>query len=51
VWQNDRWRLVSTSDSAGPAVPLAPGKTPASIEDAAGRLAGFGPVGLVEKGN
>jgi hypothetical protein len=51
VWQNGGWRLASTSDTAGPVVPLAPGKAATTIEDAAGRLAGFAPVGLLEKGS
>ena len=51
VWEGDMWRLMSSVDDAGPAVPLAPGKAPASIEDAASRLAGFGPVGLAENGS
>jgi hypothetical protein len=51
VWQGAGWRLLTTSDEAGPAVPLAPGKAPTSIEEAASRLAGFGPVGLDGQGS
>jgi hypothetical protein len=48
VWQGGTWRLVTTVDTPGPAVPIAPGKAPTSIEEATSKLAGFGPVGLLE---
>jgi hypothetical protein len=48
VWEGGTWRLLTTVDTAGPAVPLAPGRAPTSIEEATSRLAGFGPVGLLE---
>jgi hypothetical protein len=51
VWEGDMWRLASSVDDPGPAVPLAPGNAPTAIEDAASRLAGFGPVGLAENGS
>jgi hypothetical protein len=50
IWEGGAWRLVTTVDQAGPAVPLAPGNTPTSAEDATSRLVGFGPVGLLENG-
>jgi hypothetical protein len=50
IWEGGAWRLVTTVDQAGPAVPLAPGNTPTSAEDATSRLVGFGPVGLLESG-
>jgi hypothetical protein len=50
IWEGGAWRLVTTVDQPGPAVPLAPGNTPTSAEDATSRLVGFGPVGLLESG-
>ena len=50
LWQGGRWRLTDSTDTAGPVVPLGPTVTAGSIEETMSRLAGFGPVGLLENG-
>ena len=51
MWEGGSWRLVTSVDTPGPAVPLAPGKVPTSIEDTTSKLAGFAPAGLAGQGS
>jgi hypothetical protein len=51
MWEGGSWRLVTTVDTPGATVPLAPGKVSTSIEETTSKLAGFAPAGLAGQGS